>query len=40
MSAKACVAAASATPADNDAWLLLAALAVCTAGRLAANRRR
>lgn len=40
MPVRACETAASAPPADADAWLLLAALAVCTAGRLATSRRR
>jgi hypothetical protein len=38
--ARACAAAPHPTPADVDAWLLLAAVAVCTAGRLAAHPRR
>ena len=38
--ARACVAAASAPPAQAEAWLLLAALAVYTAGRLATKGRR
>lgn len=37
--ARACVTAPSPPTADTDAWLLLAALAVCTAGRLATHRR-
>ena len=36
---RACELATSAPPAEADAWLLLAALAVCTAGRLATSRR-
>ena len=37
---RACEVAPSAPAAEADAWLLLAALAVCTAGRLATSRRR
>ena len=36
----ACEVAPTVPAADADAWLLLAALAVCTAGRLATSRRR